>query len=773
MSAQQVFNALLNAGVIEDTPAFSVTPYNRISSNRRTDRAQFRLWRSGKCRVQIYVGHDLSDFYSRAQAFYSACSSVAAQPLFLIRYEGNDVVGLEFAGEVNAQDAFAAGALSQSELLHNLVAANEGLGSSFEASTVEAASAELEDVFRVLRETSILSETDLAVFDAFVAPRLRSALIGPNPKTRWTNGDFLAQNIIVTNSGPKLVDYEFASRTHFYCEDWARLRLYSPSLPANVLEWVDACLGSQSEAAEIYCLIRQLILEWQVKTIPGLQSEITNIARLLVPRMDRWRLRSTPSLLLPSISDEAVSGNAQASVQVFFSPEFSFNEFRSIHTQIQEGVWSRVELPLPIAQGSWNIRLDPIHRTGISEISAVEMRDGSHTWNIPLADLEARGTCVATSVSPALTLIGYGPDSQLLLPVFRTQAPGPAWIVVWLRWERLETALGRVLETWSTSKSSEKLDNTAADRVELIASPSVTVEPSPLLAVTNSSDAFRVEALELAAQLESERVSRADAEGAHGEVSAALEEERAARAEISSSLSKLSVELAEERAASSNISARLAAASAALEEERAVRNALELTFTRQREEQRQELERLRLLSVERQRDHDQGAIEVIAKLREVEISLREAVIARERALGEVETAVRRLRQEEHDHLATRVRYEELLRSERDQAAESLRQLDATLKSTIEAKLAEEETARVCHEAFKKHMQQLAAEDQEKLKLHYEELLRERQDKEKQLEHGLRMSQARVADLENSLSWKVTSPVRRAVDLAKFNRDTRS
>jgi hypothetical protein len=759
LSAQQVFNALVNAGVIEDSPAFSVKPSNRNLSSRRNQLWQFRLWRSGKCRVQIYVGNDLSDFYSRAQAFYSACASIAAQPLFLIQYEGNDIAGLEFAGDVNAQDAFTAGMLSQNDLLHSLVAVTEALNGSIEASTVEAAGAELEDLFRALREAALLSETDLALFDAFVAPRLRSALITPSPKTRWTNGDFLPQNLIVASSGPKLVDYEFAHRTHFYCEDWARLRLYSQSLPGNVLEWVDACLGKQSEAAEIYCLLRQLVLEWRIKTVPGLQSEMSNIARLLVPRMDRWRLRSTPSLLLPAVSDETATGTAEASVQVFFSPEFSFNEFRSIHTQISEGVWSRVELPLPIAQGSWNIRLDPIHRLGIAEISSVEMRDGNHTASIPLNELEPKGTCVATSVTPCLTLIGYGPDSQLLLPIFRTQAPGPAWIVIWLRWERLETALGRVLDTWANAKASEssKDDITAVSAglspAQLISTHVAAEGKIPVVADTTYADSFRIQAVELAAELERERGNRAEAEIAQTAISEALQQEQRAGAEIS---------------------ANLAGVSAALEQERAVRAALELTFTRQRDEYKQELERLRLWSAERQRDHDQGAIELIARLREVETSLREAVIARERGLAEVETVARRLRQEEQDHLATRVRYEDLLQIEREQ----LRHSDAALQSTIEAKLTEEETARVCHEAFKQHMQQLAAAEREELKFHYEELvgrqeeiIQQYQEREKQLEHGLRLAQARVADLESSLSWKVTFPVRRAAEFAKFNRDT--
>jgi hypothetical protein len=581
LSAQQIVGALADAGVIEDSRDYSIQPSAAGSSQRRKfPRFRYQLWRGGKCRAQIYVAKDLTEFHARAQQFQAACPTIAVKPLFLVRCEGQDIVGLEFAGEKNLQEAFSGALITQDQFLEHLSAVHSALAATTESSSVEAASLELDELFRLLHQTQLLSDTDLAVLDSLVAPRLRSALLSPKPTTRWTNGDFLPQNIVLTATGSKLIDYEFATRTHFFCEDPARLRLHSAALPVSVLEWTDEVLGAQREGAEIYSLLRQLILEWQIKTIPGLHIEMANIARLLIPRLDRWRLGSTPSLLIPAAGNEGILGNGQAAVQVFFSPEFAFNEFRSIHTSIPEGVWSRIELPLPIGQGSWNIRIDPIDRSGIVEISSVEVRNSRHqTVPIPLTELAPGGSCVTTSSAPCLTLIGHGIDPQVTLPVFTTEDPGPIWLVAWMRWERLETGLGRVLEAFAAQNAaSPKVNNRLVDEMQtnleqvnrqLQQSESqAKAEHETLLAMSEEDKRLRT-ALEAALQVErdarvvaqselagsrtnlvEERQARNEAESATQNARRLLDEERAARHEIDSLVLKertLRAEMAVER----------------------------------------------------------------------------------------------------------------------------------------------------------------------------------------------------------------------------------
>ena len=59
------------------------------------------------------------------------------------------------------------------------------------------------------------------------------------PTLRWTNGDFHADNILRNERGEiRLVDCEFARRTHFPTSDWCQFRLLSkipPEIGSGVL----------------------------------------------------------------------------------------------------------------------------------------------------------------------------------------------------------------------------------------------------------------------------------------------------------------------------------------------------------------------------------------------------------------------------------------------------------------------------------------------------------------------------------------------------------
>ena len=49
-----------------------------------------------------------------------------------------------------------------------------------------------------------------------------------NPTIRWSTGDLAARNILVNkNNDFRIVDCEFAWKTHFHQEDWVRLSKFS------------------------------------------------------------------------------------------------------------------------------------------------------------------------------------------------------------------------------------------------------------------------------------------------------------------------------------------------------------------------------------------------------------------------------------------------------------------------------------------------------------------------------------------------------------------
>ncbi len=713
LSSQHILDILINAKALAPSPHVSLESLaDDISRKWNVRRQKYRVWQGDACVIQLYVAADLKELYSRANGFHESCASITSKPIFFIQADGHDFVGFEFVEGIDAEKSYLEGSLSSDELLQAITKLDSVLDASQEKSSIQAAAAELDVLFHSLHEIKLFSDIDRAILDNFIVPGLRASLLVPDPKTRWTNGDFLTQNIVVTGEGPRLLDYEFAARTHFYCEDWARLCRNSIALPACIRDWAQVRLGPEREAAEIYGLLRQIVLEAGIKAPPDLTRAVEGISRELSPLIERWRSRATRSVFLPVVSGPGKTDIAEAKLQVFYSTDIAFRETSSIYAAIAEGVWSRVEVPLPIGHGHWNIRLDPIDCAGIVEITSLDINltggiqpVGQTTplasKPISLAGLIPQGTCVVTSIAPALTVIGFGPDPQLVFSL-DIEEPGPVWIAAWIRWERLETGLGRVLTAQATRDAS------AATKL-VLTSENLLVAVNDLRARLEASRqgedlaARNLSAISLL--LEQQRSACAEAELAHdaqhaasaqaklerdaklAALSSALENQRAASAEAelahAAQLAALSGTLENQRAASAEAElvykAQLAALSSTLENQRAAFADAELVF----KTERTEFKNSESLVQERQRGFDRGAVQFVAKCRDLETALylvRQGLSERER-------------------------------------------------------------------------------QRDKLQLERDILIQENSG----IKHGLASAQQRVSELETSLSWKITSPGRTILD----------
>ena len=61
-----------------------------------------------------------------------------------------------------------------------------------------------------------------------IFPQISSWIEKTNPTIRWSTGDLAARNILVNkNNDFRIVDCEYAWKTHFHQEDWVRLSKFS------------------------------------------------------------------------------------------------------------------------------------------------------------------------------------------------------------------------------------------------------------------------------------------------------------------------------------------------------------------------------------------------------------------------------------------------------------------------------------------------------------------------------------------------------------------
>ncbi|MGA2018856.1 MAG: hypothetical protein ABSH26_18100, partial [Opitutaceae bacterium] len=254
----------MKAGIVSDLDSFGLEPIPRNPERRDFQtRASFRALSGSRIVCHLTVGANLEDIWKRSGEFAAACPEIAARPLFLHRAEGVDYLGVEFVEGTDFETLALQGQLKApkaSSLIRNLVSCLDG---TFQESTVSAAQLEMDALFASIGESPVFSGLDQRFLQEFVFPLIRQGVRETPPRTRWTNGDFIPCNVRIDLQGrPRLVDYEFACRTHFHGEDSLRWAFFSKGLPKEFRGIVpfDDTSYMGSTWLEAYFLLRQMKL---------------------------------------------------------------------------------------------------------------------------------------------------------------------------------------------------------------------------------------------------------------------------------------------------------------------------------------------------------------------------------------------------------------------------------------------------------------------------------------------------------------------------------
>ncbi|HEV8073735.1 MAG TPA: glycosyltransferase family 2 protein [Opitutaceae bacterium] len=244
-------------------------------------KASFRVTVGNRTVCHLTVGRNLAPLWERTQSFASACPEITCRPLFFHRSGEWDYLGIEFFDGRNLDSLAVEGQLTPAEALKHGGAVLAALERTFQPSNVEAAAQEIDALFAQVCALPIFAEFDRNFLQQVVFPFVRAgALAGPG-RTRWTNGDLIPRNVLADKQGKvRLVDYEFAVRTHFFAEDAWRWRTFS-ALPPEVRELPGLGDGVMPEPwIEAFFLLRHLILAHDIN---GAQKAAVD----LQPALDR------------------------------------------------------------------------------------------------------------------------------------------------------------------------------------------------------------------------------------------------------------------------------------------------------------------------------------------------------------------------------------------------------------------------------------------------------------------------------------------------------
>ena len=245
--------------------SWAVQPFP--SNPNRADaltRKRFVLSSPGAIPAVVTVDLQKTDLLDRSGSFVRACPDLACPILFHSSDDDVSVIAHELFPGVPIDLAVENGYLTAPEAVALLRRAISALDRTSHAARARSRELEFAGLSARLAEIPDLDPSDLRFLIEEAIPALRAACIKLPARARWTNGDFIASNVLVSRERQvRLIDYEFARVTSFPEEDWFRFTNVGHA-SARLAKQVREESGEQPQWIHLYFWLRQLSLEARV-----------------------------------------------------------------------------------------------------------------------------------------------------------------------------------------------------------------------------------------------------------------------------------------------------------------------------------------------------------------------------------------------------------------------------------------------------------------------------------------------------------------------------
>ena len=199
--------------------------FNRKDTQKKL---ALRVWIGGRSAFHLTLGTSLRALHQKAQGFARGNPELCCKPLFFFRHQDLDYFGQEYFGEGNLDEAFARRQIDVATWQEGVIYVKKRLAATSKPSSYPLLLKELAGMERRLLAMEWFGHFDCVFIRDALFPLIRNEVMGLPPVVTWTNGDFVAKNILFDGRGGfRLIDYEFAGKTHFSGVDWFRLQHFS------------------------------------------------------------------------------------------------------------------------------------------------------------------------------------------------------------------------------------------------------------------------------------------------------------------------------------------------------------------------------------------------------------------------------------------------------------------------------------------------------------------------------------------------------------------
>jgi|GEM_PF-1637774 len=294
-----VKDLLYNSGRFTRQQEFTLEPMpGNIERRDFATRRRFLIRTKETIQAVLTFGKNLAGLRQKSALFSQAYPDLAC-PVFAHATAGDDDILLSdyFAG-VTASAALDDPSIGETGVIAVLQRLADRFKNNIQPSTAGALVSEIDILQSNVLGIQYWTAADRSFLTDIVFPFARKTLSSLPVFCRVTNGDLVLSNILLNVHGEvRVIDYEQASMTHFYAEDWLRLTYWKapPTLRDFALRQV-----SNRDTVQLYLWLKQLYFESEVNQSAKAQSDFLYWGRQIRRMLDQQDPELRHSLLWPT-----------------------------------------------------------------------------------------------------------------------------------------------------------------------------------------------------------------------------------------------------------------------------------------------------------------------------------------------------------------------------------------------------------------------------------------------------------------------------------------
>ena len=371
----------------------------------------FHLKAKNDQNYHLTVGNIELNLWKNSKYAYKNLKNLVCEPIFFGAFGAFHFFIQEYFNGIPIDLALEKDLISQDQVGLILETISKNFESMCEQSSVEELKDEREELLHNLNKLFNFSDIDkkmISLMLSSVYSKQSHEII-----KRWSPGDLAARNILVATDGTfKLIDFEWARKTHFFQEDWLRLFFYSNS-PFKENLFLNKKISEIGDFYHMYFWLRQTTLDTIKHSEPELNKYTKlNLRNVLLSFLKLTNDKNLKSLILDSCGDYTDSLERYQFIHSFLheSHTSSLQKLDSKVTRMQASLSWRITSPFRLIRRKYFDR-HKLDRRGQYCVSKKHYRN----W---IRKFDKLGFLKKRAYRHKIKSFDYQPLVSIILPVF-------------------------------------------------------------------------------------------------------------------------------------------------------------------------------------------------------------------------------------------------------------------------------------------------------------------------------------------------------------------